>query len=88
MNSKYWYGQSSELPDLFAKFCKENKINVNCSTVDIEKAVSCNGPWVWFVKQASQEHDLNVRLCDCVTAEDLYDCYNNKSISLSDNVIF
>ena len=88
MNSKYWYGQSSELPDLFANFCKENKINVNCSTVDIEKAVNCNGPWVWFVKQASQEHDLNIRLCDCVTAEDLYDCYNSKSISLSDDVIF
>lgn len=90
MNSKYWFGQSSELPSLFADYCKENKITVNASTVDIEKAVNCNGPWVWFVKQASQEHNMNENLCDCVTSEDLIDCYSHHSLSFDDmeDVIF
>ena len=53
----------------------QNNINVNCSTLDIEKAVSSNSPWVWFVKEASNEHCLNSNLCDCITANDFNDCY-------------
>ena len=74
-NIRYWATSPGDIVNLFADYCEKNNINVNCSTLDIEKAVSSNSPWVWFVKEASSEHCLNLNLCDCVTASDFNDCY-------------
>lgn len=75
-NIRYWLSSPSEILHEFADYCESNNITVNCSTIDVEKSVSTNSPWVWFVKQASLEHCLNNKLCDCVTVDDFIDCYS------------
>ena len=74
-NIHYWISSESELPHLFAEYCKQADISVSLSTVDVEKAVECNGPWTWFVKDACLKHGLNLRLAECANTDDLIDCY-------------
>lgn len=72
----YWLDSPSDILHKFAEFCKDKNIDVNCQTLDIDKAVNCNGPWVWFVNEAVKKHGLNSNLADCVTEDDFVDCYS------------
>ena len=76
INIRDWISSPSEILNSFADYCDENGISVSCNTIDIDKSVSTNSPWVWFVKNASLKHGLNLNLCDCVTVDDFNDCYN------------
>ena len=74
-NVKFWVSSPSEVINKFADFCEKNNITVNCGTLDIERAVQTNSPWVWFVKESVDKHSLNSRLYDCATDEELKECY-------------
>ena len=74
----FWCASYADIPKKFAEYCKENKISVNCSTVDIERAVETNSPWCWFVSEAIKEYDLNSGLVNCITSDDFYDCYRER----------
>lgn len=76
-NITWWIESPSDVLHKFADFCKDKEIEINCSTLDIEKAVDCNAPWVWFVNDAVKKHGLNSGLADCVNEDDFADCYGN-----------
>lgn len=69
-NVRNWISSSSQLLNEFADYCERNKITISSSTLDIEKAVKCNGPWVWFIKDAIEKNKLNKYLCLIVTKSD------------------
>lgn len=67
------------LPALFARYLKEKGINVTLGTLDIERAADSNAPWVWFIKDACNEHDMNSDYVYCFTDQDFYDAYQNEN---------
>lgn len=76
-SARYWADTPSEVIVEFAKYCKENRIDVSPSTLDIPKSVARNMPWKWFVKEAANRCGMSKDLCSCSTPEDienLYDC--------------
>jgi hypothetical protein len=64
----------------FITYCNNKDIEINLSTINIERAVECNSPWVWFVREASIKHGLNINLCDCVDKKDFEKLYKKKII--------
>lgn len=87
-NAHYWISSASELPHLFVEYCRQENISVSLSTVDIQKAVKCNGPWTWFVKNACLKHGLNTSLAECVDISDFVDCYKKFSFDDMEQVVF
>lgn len=87
-NAHYWISSASELPHLFAEYCRQENISISLSTVDIQKAVECNGPWTWFVKNACLKHGLNQNLAECATVDDMVDCYKKITFDDMEQVVF
>jgi hypothetical protein len=79
-NSMYWLNDSSDILNKFITYCNDKDIEINLSTINIERAVECNSPWVWFVREASIKHGLNINLCDCVDKKDFEKLYKKKII--------
>lgn len=77
-NSAYWFTDSSEILNLFIEYCEEKNIQMNLSTIDIQKAVDTNAPWVWFVEEAINKYGLNRHLCDCVSRDDFEKVYKTE----------
>jgi len=83
-NIHYWITSPSEIPGLFADYCREKKISVSINTLDIEKAVENNTPWTWFIKDMSLKHGLNSHLSELVTLDDFFNCYSSTHITFDD----
>lgn len=77
-NSMYWIEDSADILNKFIAYCDDRDIEINLSTINIERAVECNSPWVWFVREASTKHGLNISLCDCVDKKDFEQLYKKK----------
>ncbi len=77
-NSMYWIEDSADILNKFIAYCDDRDIEINLSTINIERAVECNSPWVWFVREASTKHGLNISLCDCVDKKDFEKLYKKK----------
>ena len=73
------------LPALFAKYLRENKINVSLSTLDIERSINNNAPWCWFIKDACKKHNMNSDYAGCFNNDDFFDVHEkSKRISWDD----
>lgn len=79
-NAMYWITDSSDILNKFIEYCDEKGIEMNMSTINIEKAVECNSPWVWFVRDACSKHGLDMNLCDCVNKDDFEKLYRKKIV--------
>jgi hypothetical protein len=77
-SSTYWIEDSADVLNQFMLYCEDRGVEINISTINIEKAVQCNSPWVWFVREASKKHGLNINLCDCVNKGDFEKLYHKK----------
>lgn len=89
-NAKYWIDNPADIINKLYDYFKSSNIQVSNNTLDIEKQIECSGPWVWFVRSAIENHNLNRNLCDCVTSRDFVDCYKKNNVSFDDmeEVIF
>ena len=87
-NIHYWISSASELPHLFAEYCKGANISVSLSTVDIERAVECGSPWTWFVKDACLKHGLNPKLAECGSPNRMAELYHWKIPSSCEDLVF
>lgn len=75
------------LPALFARYLKENKINVLLNTLNIEKAIDSNAPWCWFIQNACKAHDMNYDVVRCLDENDFFDAYNKNDAFDSDEMM-
>ena len=85
-NARYWISKDGNIIQKFCNYLKENNLSVSSNTLDIEKAIDCNGPWCWFLSEAINNHSLNNNITNCVSEDDFYDCYNLHS--KSEEIIF
>lgn len=76
-NARYWISKNGNIIQKFCEYLKENNLSVSANTLDINKAIDCNGPWCWFISQAITEHSLNNNVVNCADESDFYDCYNS-----------
>ena len=79
------------LPALFARYLKENEIDVTLGTLDIEQGADNNAPWAWFIKDACKKHQMNSNYLYCFDSQDFLDAHNDMNkITFDDmeNVIF
>ena len=74
-SAKYWADNAREVPLKFAKYCMDNNIKVNTTTLDIYRASISNGPWAWFVQDAVTKHGLHHMLSTCGDANDVDELY-------------
>lgn len=79
-NAKYWIETPSHIIKKFAEWAKNNNIQINTNSFNIEWCVENNGPWVWFVQKAIQEYKLNYQLSSLVDESDFLDCYNSEIV--------
>ena len=70
----FWVHTPDEVIKKFYDYCVENKLYISVATVDIQKAVDCSGPWVWFIKDVSIQYDFDSHLCECVTDDEIIKC--------------
>lgn len=77
-NFTYWVGKPAEIPGKFAQFLKDNEISVSSGTLDIVRAVDCNGPWCWFVRAGIDNHKMNNYLATCSNASEIAEIYGEK----------
>lgn len=75
-NMTSWLESPSDIVEQFYKYCKNNKISVSLNTCNIEKAVECNGPWVWFVQEACEEYGINKKVENCSNKNDFKKYFN------------
>ncbi len=69
-NMTSWLDSPADIVNQFYKYCLDNDISVSLNTCDIEKAVECNAPWVWFVQNACDEYGIDKRIAGCVNLND------------------
>lgn len=65
------------LPALFARYLKENEIDVTLGTLDIEQGADNNAPWAWFIKDACKKHQMNSNYLYCFDSQDFLDAHND-----------
>lgn len=90
-NAGYWIESPSEIIKKFVDWVKNNSIQINTNSFNINWCVKNNGPWVWFIQSVSKEYKFNSQLVSLVDEDDFLDCYKPVStISFDDmkEVIF
>lgn len=75
-NMTSWLESPSDIVEQFYKYCKSNNISVSLNTCDIQKAVECNAPWVWFVQDACNDYGINKKIAKCATLNDFEKYFN------------
>lgn len=77
-NAHYWISKGSDLLSKFYDYLIDNSLTISITTIDIKKAVECNGPWVWFLNEAIVRHNLNTDIISCCTADELRSYYEKR----------
>lgn len=87
-NFYFWTDSSSNIPYLFAKYCYSNGISVNTSLIDVEKALTSNTPFSWFVRDAISRHGLNKKLSASITEPQFKENYRLRFTLDDDDAYF
>lgn len=75
-NMTSWLESPADIVNQFYRYCRENDISVSLNTCNIEKAVECNAPWVWFVQSACDEYGIDNKIALCANLNDFEKYFN------------
>lgn len=77
-DAQYWISRGSEIPSKFYDYLVQNNLTVSIPTLNIEKAIECNGPWVWFLNEAIVKHNLDSNIINYGTVKELEKYYEKR----------
>lgn len=84
-NAGYWISSGADLVKKFAEYCESKNVQISPTTVDVQRSMQCFAPFAWFVKEACTEHNIDSRIIDCGTVDELRGLKNQKKkVKLSD----
>ena len=84
-NAGYWISSGADLVKKFAEYCESRNVQISPTTVDVQRSMQCFAPFAWFVKEACAEHNIDSRIVDCGTVDELRGLKNQKKkVKLSD----
>ena len=87
-NAGYWISSGADLVKKFAEYCESKNVQISPTTVDVQRSMQCFAPFAWFVKEACAEHNIDSRIVDCGTVDELKKLKNQKKkIKLDDLIL-
>lgn len=87
-NAGYWISSGADLVKKFAEYCESRNVQISPTTVDVQRSIRCFAPFAWFVKEACTEHDIDSRIAECGTVDELRGLKNQKKKIKLDDLIF
>lgn len=87
-NAGYWISSGADLVKKFAEYCESRNVQISPTTVDVQRSIQCFAPFAWFVKEACAEHNIDSRIVDCGTVDELRGLKNQKKKIKLDDLIF
>ena len=87
-NTGYWISSGADLVKKFAEYCESRNVQISPTTVDVQRSIQCFAPFAWFVKEACAEHNIDSRIVDCGTVDELRGLKNQKKKIKLDDLIF
>ena len=87
-NAGYWISSGADLVKKFAEYCESRNVQISPTTVDVQRSIQCFAPFAWFVKEACAEHNIDSRIVDCGTVDELRGLKNHKKKIKLDDLIF
>ena len=87
-NAGYWISSGADLVKKFAEYCESRNVQISPTTVDVQRSMQCFAPFAWFVKEACAEHNIDSRIVDCGTVDELRGLKNHKKKIKLDDLIF
>ena len=87
-NAGYWISSGADLVKKFAEYCESRNVQISPTTVDVQRSIRCFAPFAWFVKEACAEHNIDSRIVDCGTVDELRGLKNHKKKIKLDDLIF
>ena len=87
-NAGYWISSGADLVKKFAEYCKSRNVQISPTTVDVQRSLQCFAPFAWFVKEACTEHNIDLRIAECGTVDELRGLKNQKKKIKLDDLIF
>ena len=87
-NAGYWISSGADLVKKFAEYCESRNVQISPTTVDVQRSMQCFAPFAWFVKEACAEHNIDSRIVDCGTVDELRGLKNQKKKIKLDDLIF
>ena len=87
-NSGYWISSGADLVKKFAEYCESRNVQISPTTVDVQRSIQCFAPFAWFVKEACTEHNIDSRIIDCGTVDELRGLKNQKKKVKLNDLIF
>ena len=77
-NAHYWIDKGADIPSKFCDYLIENNLTMSLVTVNLPRAIECNGPWTWFLNDVIVKHDLDVNILNYGTKEELEKYYEKR----------
>ena len=87
-NAGYWISSGADLVKKFAEYCESRNVQISPTTVDVQRSIQCFAPFAWFVKEGCAEHNIDSRIIDCGTVDELRGLKNQKKKIKLDDLIF
>lgn len=71
-NAKYWFEDSSKLPELYYNYLLDNNISVNYNTFNVEYCIRNNAPFRWFLSENCRKYSIDIHIINCYNDDDFH----------------